>query len=45
MEVHQGTRLCTSLYRLIQGTGLLMYPLTGHQEIAVFEIRVCTGSY
>jgi hypothetical protein len=55
MEVHQGTRLCTSLYSLIQGYRTfgyflvlpctVMYPLTGNQGIAVMEIRVCTGSY
>ncbi len=54
-EIHQGTRLCTSLYRLIQvyrtfGYFIVlpctvMYPVTGNQGIAVLEIRVNTGMY
>ena len=38
----------TRRYIKVQGFVLpctVMYPLTGNQEIAVLEIRVCTGSY
>ncbi len=54
-EIHQGTRLCTALYLLIQGYRtfgyfivlpyIVMYPLTGNQGIAVSEIRVNAGMY